>query len=144
MSEKRIIFHIPGEPVGKGRPRFVRATGRTFTPKKTATYENLVKMEFERQCAGQVFWPAEMLRMEIRAYYGLAASDSKKKRQLKVRGILRPVKRPDCDNIGKIIADALNGLAYRDDAQIVEMLIEKFYGETPRVEVEIRTIVEGG
>ena len=42
--------------------------------------------------------------------------------------------------LGKIICDALNGIAYRDDAQIVDALVRKFYSDTPRVIVEISDI----
>ena len=52
-------------------------------------------------------------------------------------GHIRSTKKPDCDNIAKIILDALNGLAYKDDKDIVSCLIEKWYGDEPRVEVYI-------
>lgn len=137
-----MIFTIPGEPQGKGRPRVVRtgAFTKTYTPEKTATYENLVKVEFQRQCP-DLWIPSAPVRMTIRAYYGLAKSDSMKKRRAKLDGLFRPTKKPDCDNVGKIIADALNGLAYEDDSQIVTMIIQKFYAEIPRVEVEIEEAV---
>lgn len=54
--------------------------------------------------------------------------------------LIRPTRKPDFDNIGKIICDALNGIAYRDDAQIVDALVRKFYSDTPRVIVEISDI----
>jgi Holliday junction resolvase RusA-like endonuclease len=54
-----------------------------------------------------------------------------------IDGIIRPIKKPDLDNIAKIIADSLNGVAYRDDSQIVESSVAKFYSDFPRVEVEI-------
>ena len=50
----------------------------------------------------------------------------------------RPTKKPDLDNIIKAIADSLNGIAYKDDAQIVELKSKKFYSDTPRVEVTIK------
>ena len=53
-------------------------------------------------------------------------------------GLIRPTKKPDWDNIGKVVCDALNGIAYRDDAQIVDSMVRKFYGEVPRVVVIIR------
>ena len=55
-------------------------------------------------------------------------------------GDIRPVKRPDWDNIGKIITDALNEVAYHDDAQIVEAIVEKYYSDNPRVEVTIKEL----
>lgn len=73
-------------------------------------------------------------------YCALASSDSRKKRAAKLSGAIRPAKKPDCDNIGKIVADSLNGIAYKDDAQIVSMVIEKYYAEIPRVEVKITEV----
>lgn len=134
-------FTVPGEPQGKARPRVVRngAFTRTYTPEKTASYENLVKLEYQRQCPGQYIGDAAIY-MRMVCYYGMARSDSRKRRQAKLDGVIRPTKKPDCDNVGKVIADSLNGIAYKDDAQIVSMLIEKYYAEIPRVEVEITEV----
>lgn len=52
-------------------------------------------------------------------------------------GYIRPTKKPDCDNIAKIICDALNGIAYYDDSQIVKIEVDKVYNETPGVDVVI-------
>ena len=135
-----MIFTVPGEPVGKGRPRVTRA-GHAYTPEKTATYENLVKVEFERQCKGQRFGDTEQLQLTIHCFFGLAKSDSKRKREAKIRGVIRPTKKPDIiDNIVKIIADALNGVAYGDDTQIVSVWAEKQYAEIPHVDVEIEEV----
>lgn len=133
-----MMFTIPGEPQGKGRPRVVRngAFTRTYTPEKTATYENLIKLEFQRQCSSQYIGDGPV-SMRVICFYGLAGSDSKRKRQAKLDGAIRPTKKPDCDNVGKVVADSLNGIAYKDDAQIVSMTIDKFFAEIPRVEVTI-------
>lgn len=134
-------FTIPGEPQGKGRPRVVRngSFTKTFTPEKTATYENLVKLEFQRQCP--TLWiPSAPICMNIAAYFSVPKSDSNRKRRYKIGGLIRPTKVPDTDNIAKIIADSLNGMAYSDDSQIVCMTIEKYYAENPRVEVEIEEV----
>lgn len=50
--------------------------------------------------------------------------------------------KPDCDNIIKIILDALNGIAFKDDNQVSELQIEKRYGQEDKVEVEIEYIEE--
>jgi len=144
MEMKKVSFTVPGEPVGKARPRTVRLRTRgrdrekvmTFTPEKTVIYENLVKTEYQQQC-GDVCFASGQLRMELKCYYGLAKSDSRKKRQAKLNGMLRPTKKPDIDNCIKAIADSLNGLAYTDDTQIVEVIAEKWFDEKPRVEVAI-------
>ena len=115
-------FTILGEPAGKGRPRFSNAGGfvKTYTPEKTVSYENLVKLEYEQQCRNYRFPDDAQLDVRIVAYYEIPKSTSKKKAKLMEEGKIRPTKKPDFDNIGKIICDSLNQRAYRDDAQIVD------------------------
>ena len=138
----RITFSVSGEPQGKGRPRFTARYGRAYvhTPEKTVIYENHIKAEYARQCKGQRFADDSQLAMRIAAYYAIPKSTSNKRRQQMLAGIIRPTKKPDADNVLKAIADALNGLAYRDDAQIIAAVIEKHYSEEPKVEIEINNV----
>lgn len=130
---------IPGEPCGKARPRVVRNGNfsRAYTPEKTVNYENLVKLEYQRQC-GSTCITEGGVHMRIIARFGIPSSASKRKKSEMLRGAIRPTKKPDCDNIIKIICDALNGIAYKDDAQVVSVTIDKIYDTMPSVEVEIR------
>lgn len=57
-------------------------------------------------------------------------------------GYEKPCKKPDIDNIAKVILDSLNDIAYHDDTQVVSLCVVKKYAETPRVEVEIQTLLE--
>lgn len=139
-----VKFTVLGEPKGKGRPRFVPQTGRAITPKDTVNYETLVRMEYMAQCEGFRFPDKSMLDMRILAFYSIPKSATKKNRELMIKKILRPTKKPDMDNVVKIIADSLNQVAYRDDTQIVDCQCRKFYSETPRVEVIIQEIQEDG
>lgn len=129
-------FVIPGEPVGKGRPRFSR-NGHAYTPEATVSYENLVKLEYERQVGAEPFAKGVPLVLTINAMYSIPASTGKKQRQLMLSGAIFPTKKPDCDNIIKIVADALNGLAYYDDSQLSTVSVVKRYDPMPRVEVWI-------
>ena len=128
-----IRFIIPGEPKGKGRHRTTR-TGITYTPETTVNYENWVKICF--QDAKQEKLDGQ-LGVRIGCYFDIPKSYSQKKKMACIIGNLRPTKKPDCDNIAKIILDALNGLAYDDDKCIVDCMISKSYSESPRVEVDI-------
>lgn len=139
-----VKFTVLGEPKGKGRPRFVPQTGRAITPKDTVNYETLVRMEYMAQCEGFRFPDKSMLDMRILAFYSIPKSATKKNRELMIKKLLRPTKKPDMDNVVKIIADSLNQVAYRDDTQIVDCQCRKFYSETPRVEVIIQEIQEDG
>lgn len=130
-----IAFEIPGEPKGKARPR-VTKKGFAYTPKGTVNYETWVK-----ECFVISDNPNKLLEGDLIAtiivYYPLLKSMSNKVKEKATKGEIRPSKKPDCDNIAKIILDALNGLAYTDDKQIVDLHISKYYSERPRTEVII-------
>lgn len=80
------------------------------------------------------------LSIEVRAFMSIPSSKSKKFKQAAVLGIERPTKKPDVDNIFKCVTDAMSGIAYKDDKQIVAATVNKWYAEVPRVEVLIRII----
>lgn len=135
-----VRFTILGEPKGKGRPRFCRNTGHAITPKDTVNYETLVRMEYGVAYSDFKFPDDAMLDMRIKAFYSIPKSASKKKRASMLANEIRPTKKPDMDNVVKIIADSLNQVAYRDDTQIVDCQCRKFYSDSPRVEVMIKEI----
>lgn len=132
-----VKFTVLGEPRGKQRPRVTRK-GNTYTPAETVQYENLVRMEYRRQCGDYRFPDDAALDMRIMAYYAIPKSASKKKRQEMLEHRIWPLKKSDWDNVGKIIADSLNEIAYKDDVQIVDGQVRKFYSDKPRVVVTIQ------
>ena len=117
---------INGKPQGKGRPRFTMQ-GHAYTPERTVLYENLIKTEYERQC-GHKFEDDAALAMKIQVVYSPPRSATKKMREEMLAGKRLPTKKPDVDNIAKVVCDALNGVAYRDDVQITELSVSKRYG----------------
>lgn len=137
----KVKFTIMGPPKGKGRPRFQRIGNYTkvSTPPDTVNYENLVKIEYELQCR-KYYFGNEELGVKLTTYYPIAKSTSKKKREQMINDEIKPTKKPDCDNVLKIVCDSLNQIAYKDDAQIVESHVYKKFAEIPRVEVEIYDI----
>lgn len=129
-----IAFTIPGDPVGKGRPRFSAASGRTYTPEKTVKYEQWVRLCCSEHCKD--FFPAGTpVKAEIYAFFTPPPSDSKVKRRKKLAWALKPTKKPDYDNIGKVVCDAINRIAYEDDCQITHATIVKRYGSKAFVQV---------
>lgn len=129
---------IPGEPTGKSRPKFNGQIGRAYTPAKTKSYEKMVKAMYLQAYGNACFPKDAALYLRVVAYLAAPKSDSLKTRMQKLIGAIRPTKRPDWDNIGKIVSDALNKTAYHDDAQIVDSLVRKFYSDNPRVEITIQ------
>ena len=139
-----LSFTIEGEPCGKGRPRFSRIITKngkeyvkTHTPKKTAQYEELVRIEYLSQIGSIRFTKDTVLSINVKAYLTIPKGTSKWKIPYMEQGIIRPMKKPDWDNIGKIITDALNEMAFHDDVQFVEGTVEKYYSLKPRAEVSI-------
>ena len=129
-----ISFIIPGEPKGKARPRF--GQGRTYTPPETVEYEKLVKRCY-LESGGKINLSERPIKIQIYAYFGVPKSWSNKKKTAAVHDEIYPTKKPDCDNIVKIICDALNLVAYKDDSQIVECTCIKRYGTQGGVSVVI-------
>lgn len=132
-----IRFVVPGEPKGKGRPRFCR-NGHTYTDSKTKAYEDHIKACYLEQVGTRR--SSGCLRVALRAFLSAPKRSSVKTLERMAKGEIRPSKKPDADNVAKAIADGLNGIAYNDDAAIVSLSIEKYYSQTPRVVVEIEEI----
>lgn len=128
-----LSFTIPGPMRGKGRPRFVRATGRAYTPQETENAEAWV-----RQCAVQAgAKPVDgPLLLVLGIFVDVPASWSKTKRAQALAGGIRPTNKPDLDNIIKLVGDSLNGIAWVDDKQIVEISAQRFYADAARTTVQ--------
>ena len=139
----KISFFVPGEPIGKGRPKFARRGNfvKTYTPEKTANYETLVGWYAKESMPEDHNLMELPLTVEVYAIIGIPSSFSKKKRDMAINGDLHPTKKPDADNIIKGIFDAMNGIVYVDDKQIVKCLFVKVYGETPGVHIHVEEIL---
>lgn len=122
-----MTFTIDGAPTGKARPRVTRFG--TYNTDQTVLYENLVQISYKQQCKGE--YSEDPLKITIAAFYDIPKSMTKKNRTLIADGKLYPTKKPDIDNIAKIILDALNGIAYKDDTQVIELTVMKRYGPDP-------------
>lgn len=131
-----MTFIVKGEPKGKARPRFAR--GRTYTPKTTVDYEKEIQSRF-LECGGK-FSFADKFTLDVIACFGVPKSASKKKVADMLAGIIMPTKRPDIDNILKVVLDALNGVAYYDDSQVVRVVGTKEYNKEPFLQI---TVEEG-
>lgn len=127
MNDKPIILRINGRPVGKGRPRAARMrNGRgvvLYTPERTRAYEQEIRNEF-------------ILK------YGATTKPLEGPVTILVKARVRtPTARPDGSNILKLVEDALNGLAYKDDAQVTDARVIKIQAAgAPWLEIR----VEGG
>lgn len=129
---------VPGKPVGKQRPRMTK-TGHVYTPKQTTDYEARVREIWECHYGtnSETMGPVVLI---VELYLAIPKRYNKAERQAAESGILAPMKTPDLDNVVKTIADALNGVAYEDDRQIVGIDASKKWGEEDSVYVEIKEV----
>ena len=134
-----VNYIVYGEPVGKGRPRFARRGTfvSTYTPQKTKTYEDEIRM-----MATAAMGASEPLDTPVTvAIYirvGIPASYSKQKRKDALSGVLKPTKKPDLDNVAKCHLDAIQGIIIFDDKLVVNLHVTKVYAETAAVEVMVK------
>ena len=127
---------VDGKIKGKARPRVYQ--GHAITPKDTVTYENWVKLCYQQQDGRHL---KGSIRANIEAYYKIPKSYTKKRLESIRAGIEYPTKKPDIDNIAKIILDSLNKIAFDDDSQVVELTISKMWTEdNERVEFSLKEI----
>ena len=129
-------FIVPGEVVGKGRPRLNTYTGHVYTPGKTKDYETLVEQYFKVKYPRVEPFEGRV-SIEIKAYLKIPKNMTKKDLKKVEEGLLSPTKKPDIDNIVKVILDALNKMAFKDDIQITKLLVEKEYAEEESVYIKI-------
>jgi len=128
----RLAFVVPGEPVGKQRARtFLRKRTdgtpfvTTMTPAKTAAYEAAVKLVAQAAVAGSrwTHGPKDRFALVLHVYRTHADAGA------------------DLDNVIKSIADALNGIAFRDDRYVRGIAATMRQDRSrPRVEVEVRRL----
>lgn len=134
-------FVVPGPAVGKARPKAMVMAGRAhiYTPKKSASYEGLVAQCAQAAMQGRPLFdgPVE-LALDIRCAVPQSWSGRQQRRAL--AGEVMPTTKPDVDNVLKAVADGLNGVAWRDDVQCVDVRVRKRYASVPGVLVTIESI----
>lgn len=137
-----ITFTVWGDPVAQGRPRtaVIGGRARVYDPEKSRNYKALIRL------VAQEAKPDHLLEgpvsLTLRIFKRFPASFSKRAREQARAGNIRPATKPDASNILKAIEDALNGVVWVDDRQIVDLIVSKAYDDEPRVEVEVREIEE--
>lgn len=137
IDKEFIYFNVLGEPFAKQRPRATRK-GRyitVYTPPETKKYEAKVSKAYkeiykDKQLDGD-------LTVNIDGKFGIPKSVSKKIKAKMLAGEIPHTKKPDCDNMAKICLDALNGVAYPDDAAINRLNVSKEYSDTAMVNITI-------
>lgn len=132
-----IEFVVQTIPVAKGRPRVAVVNGRArgYTPKRTANAEAGIRQSVAAQLPHGWTPMTGPLSLDLTVWLSPPASAPKRD-----HGIALPFRRPDLDNYVKTLADALDQLVWKDDAQVVDIAARKRYawdGQPPRWVVRV-------
>lgn len=141
IADKTVVqFTVYGEPVAQGRPRAANIAGhiRMYDPQKSRDYKDYVRLAASQHAPRKL---AEgPLRLRVNVFRPIPKSFSKKKAAQAEAGDLRPTSKPDADNYLKGVKDALKNVIWKDDSQVVEVTVGKWYSDRPRVEIQITEI----
>ena len=138
-----LTFKVDGDPVGKQRARYAKRGNyvQTYTPDKTRNYEALIK-----EAAIQAMGSNEILETPVNLYLYIRApipkSLPKKRLEACLNGSEKPIKKPDASNVLKSVEDAMNGVIYKDDSQIVNIHVTKVYSSVPGVDICVKECLE--
>ena len=138
-----ITFKVDANPVGKQRARYVKRGNfvQTYTPDKTRNYETLIKA-----AAIEAMGASEPLETPINLYLYIRApipkSLSKKRLEACLNGLEKPIKKPDASNVLKSVEDAMNGVVYKDDSQIINIHVTKVYCSVSGIDVCVKECLD--
>jgi len=138
-----ITFKVDGDPVGKQRARYAKRGNfvQTYTPDKTRNYESSIK-----EAAIEAMGSSECLETPVNLYLYIRApipkSLPKKRLEACLNGSEKPIKKPDASNVLKSVEDAMNGVVYKDDSQIVNIHVTKVYSSQSGIDVCVKECLE--
>lgn len=136
----KYVFLAYGSVQPKQRPKFNRRTGTAYTPNSTVEFEASVRCYAQKYLADNDYLPMEgACDVHITIHKAVPERASKKKRKEMLQGLISVTTKPDVDNVAKSILDALNGVWYKDDRQVVKLTVEKLYSERDYYRVECKS-----
>jgi Holliday junction resolvase RusA-like endonuclease len=125
-------FTIYGNPKALKRHRTTKS-GHTYDPSKDDK-ENLiaqaVKHRPEKPLEGSLSVRLMFVFPRPKSHYNKAG--------IKPDAPYSKISKPDLTNLAKLVEDALNGIFWKDDAQITSLVMSKMYGEIPQTYIEVR------
>jgi Holliday junction resolvase RusA-like endonuclease len=136
MSDS-ISFTVYGhpEPQGSFRPVIGKRTGKAIllqSNKKMLPYRQMVSQTAMVECRGKM--AAKHVPVKLIVSFFIAKPESAKKSRT------FPSVKPDVDKLARCISDALSGIAYEDDGQVVKLYAEKRYGSPERTEITVEAL----
>ena len=139
IAKYEVSFEVPGAPIPKGRPKFRRAGGfvQAYTPAKTRNAEKEIVNCFKEQVKDFKMPEKGPVSLAIVFYMPIPKGTSKKQIQAILEQNTVHIKKPDLDNLIKLVQDALNEVAWIDDGCVFNVNAAKCYGLEPKTCISI-------
>lgn len=141
-GERTLKFTVPGPPIGQGRPRFTTIGGhvKAYDPAPSRehkeTVRSLVIQAMEKKCFDIL--PASMpVSVSIKSFRPVPQSKPTWFKRAAALNAVAPLTKPDADNLIKGLLDAMNGIVYADDKQIIDLHYSSAFTDKPRTEVTV-------
>lgn len=141
-------FWVPGVPIPKGSARGFVVNGRavvTHANAKTKPWEQAIRAEAAaaglQPSTAPMAVTAEFVMPRPKGHFGTGKNAGR----LRETAPAYPTSKPDADKMARTVLDGLTGVAYRDDAQVAELLASKRYAdvdEHPGARIEVRELFE--
>jgi len=132
---------LAGLPLSKQRVRFTQEGHRPFTPEKTVNYEGRLAHAAQLAMDGRplILGP---IAVDIEVRMRVPTTKSLRWRKQALAGQILPTKKPDADNVAKLL-DALNLIVWGDDAQIIDLHVRKLYHDNPALLINVTEMMSG-
>jgi len=130
-------FFIKGNPLAKQSARFTKS-GLLYQPKHITQYKNNLQFQIISQLPIGFIPIVTPISVEYHFIFPFLTTHSRKKR---LYGKIYKSTKPDLDNLQKAVNDALNSIVFKDDSQICQTIVSKFFGSTPGINITIKEII---
>lgn len=136
---RAVEFTIPGRPIpwartGGGKGARQSGPSTRFTPEKQREAMRALGLTWKALRERKLSGP---LKLEILCVYAIPAGWPRVKREAAQRGMVWHTAKPDWDNLGKLVSDALNQVAFDDDSQIAMCTVAKRHGSPERTVIRL-------
>ena len=139
IKNNMLIFTVNLDPEPQKKTRFKSVNGKHWAYDPTATYISRLKWQIQAYQSSELYMGP--IEIDLTFFLPIPVGTSKVKRRLMNNGTIYHIKRPDQDNLAYPVVNAMKGIIYDDDSQVVSARYRKFYSDQPRIVVKVRDLV---
>lgn len=140
--QQKLEFVILGIPGSKQSTQFTKL-GIAYTPKDKKQKQENVAWEIKSKLPKHFVIHVGPVKVTYDFVFPIPKSFSKKLiARIESGEVIYKVSKPDTDNLVKPAKDAMNGVVFLDDSQVVVERARKMYGKTPMTIISVELYSE--